>query len=91
MLFDRDVCTCGRNGGRLPKICVCKIQEERIISEKNTDAFCCKHFRKFSRNLTSKFVHYLVTYAEELQLSEIMATQYTMSLFFIVSFNNIPF
>jgi hypothetical protein len=32
MLFDRDVCTCGRNGGRLPKLCVCKIQEERIVN-----------------------------------------------------------
>ena len=65
MLFDRDVCTCGRKGGRLPKLCVCKIQEERIICEKNTYSFCCKHWREFSRNLTSKFVHSLVTYTEE--------------------------
>jgi hypothetical protein len=91
MLFDRDVCTLGRKGGRLPKLYVCKIQEGRIIGEKNTYAFHCKHFRKFSRNLMSKFVPYLVTYIEELELSEIMAMQYTMSLFFIVSFNNIPF
>ena len=36
-------------------------------------------------------MHYLATHTEELQLSEIMAMHYRMSLFFIVSFNNIIF